>query len=151
MKIGVISDTHVRTIDGVASVILKALEAVDLVVHAGDFTEKAVLDGLQSIRPIKAVCGNMDSYELRKALPHTELFTVGGKKIGLAHGSGGPWRMAERVRELFTSADIVIFGHSHEPCNRCVRGTLLFNPGPARDSFGLIIGDYTIIVTPAHL
>ncbi len=55
MKIGVISDTHARAIDGVPSAILKDLETVDLIVQAGDFTEKAVLDGLKAITAVKAV------------------------------------------------------------------------------------------------
>ena len=106
MKIGVISDTHARTIDEVPRAILKALETVDVIVHAGDFTEKAVLDGLAAIGQVKAVSVNMDSLELKRILPRTELFTVGGNKIGVAHGSGGPWKIADRVRELFTDADI---------------------------------------------
>ncbi len=64
MRIGVISDTHARAIDGVPSAILKALETVDLIVHAGDFTEKAVLDGLKAMGHVKAVSGNMDSREV---------------------------------------------------------------------------------------
>ncbi len=141
MRIGVISDTHARAIDGVPSAILKALETVDLIVHAGDFTEKAVLDGLKAMGHVKAVSGNMDSREIKRILPPTELFTIGGKRIGLAHGSGGPLGITERVQALFTDVDVIIFGHSHEPCNRYLRGTLLFNPGQARSSFGLITID----------
>ncbi len=33
----------------------EGLETVDLIVHAGDFTEKAVLDGLKTITGVKAV------------------------------------------------------------------------------------------------
>ncbi len=141
MKIGVISDTHARTIDGIPPVILKALETVDLIVHTGDFTEKVVLDALKAIGHVKAAFGNMDSHELKTILPQTELFTVGEKKIGLVHGSGGPGGITERVQEVFTDADVIIFGHSHEPCNRYIRGTLLFNPGQAKSSFGLITID----------
>ena len=69
IKIGVISDTHARLISEVPCAILNALATVDLIVHAGDFTEKAVLDGLTAIGQVKAVSGNMDSQELKKALP----------------------------------------------------------------------------------
>jgi putative phosphoesterase len=141
MKIGVISDTHTRTIGGIPKSILKALETVDLIVHAGDFIERAVLDALQAIGQVKAVCGNMDSHELKNILPQTELFMISEKRIGLVHGTGGPRGIAERVRKLFPDAHIIIFGHSHEPCNRYLHGTLLFNPGPARNSFGLITID----------
>jgi len=142
LRIGVISDTHVRTIDELPAKILKTLAGVDLIVHAGDFTDKAVLDGLRNIGEVKAIAGNMDSGELHKALPSKELFSLGGKKIGLTHGSGGPRGIADRVRELFDDADIIIYGHSHEACNRYVKGSLMFNPGQARDSFGILtLGD----------
>jgi len=97
---------------------------------------------LQAIRPVKAVRGNMDSGEIKKALPEKEIFEVNGRKVGLVHGTGSPWGIAERVREQFNGVDIIIFGQSHEPCNRYVQGVLLFNPGPARDSFGVLtVGD----------
>jgi putative phosphoesterase len=142
LRIGVISDTHARTMADLPDETLLALSDVDLIVHAGDFTEKAVLDGLMTLGEIKAVAGNMDGGELRRILPRQDLFNYGGKKIGLVHGWGVPWGLAERVRQAFPGADIVIFGHSHEPFNRITGGTLLFNPGRARDSFGIItIGD----------
>jgi len=142
LRIGVISDTHVSTIDELPAKILKNLAEVDLIVHAGDFTGKAVLDGLRNIGEVKAVAGNMDSGELQKILPPKELFLLGGKKIGMIHGSGGPRGIADRVRELFNDTDIIIYGHSHEAYNQYVKGSLMFNPGQARDSFGILtLGD----------
>lgn len=137
-RIGVISDTHARAFADVPDPILRALAEVDLIVHAGDFTEKVVLDGLRELGEVKAVLGNMDSGELMRILPRHDSFTVNGKKIGLTHGSGGPWAIERRVREMFPDADIIIFGHSHQPTRRFIGGTLLFNPGRARNSFGLL-------------
>jgi hypothetical protein len=140
--IGVVSDTHVKELSEMAAPILAALAGVDLIVHAGDFTGKSLLDGLKSLAPVKAVCGNMDSGELRKILPQKELFVIGGRRFGLIHGSGAPWGIAGRVREMFDDADIIIYGHSHQAYKEFVRGSLLFNPGCARDSFGLLtVGD----------
>jgi len=141
LRIGVIADTHVRTFSEIPSPILVALAEVDLIVHAGDFTEMAVLEGFRTLGEVKAVQGNMDSLELKRMLPQKELFVVNRKKIGLIHGSGEPWGMADRIRQMFRDVDIIIFGHSHEPCNRFIRGSLLFNPGRGRDSFGLITID----------
>ena len=141
MKIGVISDTHAKTLSDVPGAILTALTEVDLIVHAGDFTERAVLEGLSTLGEVKAVRGNMDSSELKRMLPQKELFVVNGKKVGLTHGSGAPWGIAGRVRKMFSDVDVIIFGHSHEPCNSYIQGVLLFNPGQARDSFGLITID----------
>jgi putative phosphoesterase len=142
VKIGVISDTHARSLEGIAPPILKALAGVDLIVHAGDFTERAVLEGLKSLGEVKAVCGNMDSAELKGMLPRQDVFAAGGKRVGLIHGAGAPWGIENRVRSAFHEVDIIIFGHSHQACNKYLRGSLLFNPGRARDSFGILeIGD----------
>ena len=141
MRIGVISDTHVKTGREIPERIQVALTEVDLIVHAGDFTESSVFEGLRALGEVKAVCGNMDSGELKRMLPEKELFVVNGKKIGLTHGSGGPWGIASRVRQMFNNVDLIIFGHSHEPCHQYLEGSLLFNPGQARDSFGLLTID----------
>ena len=141
MRIGVISDTHVKTFDELPAPIITALAGVDLIVHAGDFTERPVLEGLKRLGAMKAVCGNMDSAELKRTLPQKELFIVNGKKIGLIHGWGAPWGIASRVREKFSDVAIIIFGHSHQPCNQYIGGSLLFNPGRASDSFGLLTID----------
>ncbi|MFC1928339.1 metallophosphoesterase family protein [Chloroflexota bacterium] len=141
MRIGVISDTHVKTLDEISSPILKALAEVDIIVHAGDFTERAVLEGLRALGKVRAVCGNMDSSELKRILPQKEAFVVNEKRIGLIHGSGAPWGITDRAREQFSNVDVLIYGHSHEPCNRYIQGTLLFNPGQAKNSFGLLTID----------
>lgn len=141
MRIGVISDTHVKTFSDIPEPILIALAEVDLIVHAGDFTERAVLDGLRTLGEMKAVHGNMDSEELKRMLPQQELFVVSGKKVGLTHGWGEPWRIADRVKGKFSDVDIIIYGHSHQPSNQYIQGSLLFNPGRARDSFGLLTID----------
>lgn len=141
MKIVVISDTHVKIFDELPAPILAALAGVDLIVHAGDFTEKAVYEGLKTLGEVRAVFGNMDPVQLKELLPQKELFIVNGKKVGLVHGSGGPWGIAARIREMFGEVDIIIYGYSNEDTSRFIRGNLLLNPGRARDSFGLLTID----------
>ena len=63
--------------------ILTVLARVDLIVHAGDFTERAVLEELRSLAEVKAVYGNVDSEELTRILPHQELFVVSGVELFL--------------------------------------------------------------------
>jgi hypothetical protein len=138
LRIGVISDTHVKSFRDIRAPILMKLAEVDLIVHAGDFTEMAVLEGLRTLGEVKAVCGNMDSIELKRMLPLQEVFIANGKRIAVTHGSGGPWGIAKRTRQMFDDADIIIHGHSHEPYAKIIEGSLLFNPGPARESFGLL-------------
>jgi putative phosphoesterase len=138
LKIGVISDTHAQTMEDIPWSILNALEDVDLIIHAGDITERAVFEGFRELGEVKAVYGNMDSGELKRMLPDKRTIDIEGKQIGLFHGSGGPWGIAERVRPLFGEMDIIIYGHSHLSFNEYIRGALMFNPGRARDSYGIV-------------
>ena len=138
MKIGVLSDTHMHSFGEIPQEVIRAFSKVDLIVHAGDFTTLEVLEELRQLGEVKAVRGNMDSAELRSMLPQREVITVGGRKIGITHGSGGHWGIEHRVREMFDGVDIIIYGHTHEPRNELIRDILFFNPGQARNSFGIL-------------
>ena len=138
MRIGVVSDTHVTSFAEVPDRILVALAEVDLIIHAGDFVTKDVFDGLKRLGEVKAVWGNMDSNELKRILPEKELLLVGGKRIGITHGSGGPYGIEDRVSRMFKDVDVIIYGHSHQAKNEIKEGILFFNPGGARNSFGIL-------------
>jgi len=138
MRIGVISDTHVTSFAEISDRILLTLAEVDLIIHAGDFVTKDVLDGLKRLGEVKAVCGNMDSGELRRILPEKELLLIGEKRIGVTHGSGGPYGIEDRVGRMFEDVDVIVYGHSHQPKNEIKKGILFFNPGRARNSFGIL-------------
>lgn len=109
-----------------------------MIIHAGDFTEESVLDGLKTIAEVKGVRGNMDSGVLRNLLPEVTSFRVGYRKICVTHDWGGPEGIAERVLKKREKADVLVFGHSHEPYNNYHGGTLLFNPGKATNSYGIL-------------
>ena len=138
MRVAVLTDTHVGSINELPSPMMKALAEADLIVHAGDFTETAVLEGLRALKEVKAVCGNMDSRAIKMTLPRKDLFVVDSKRIGLIHGWGTPFGIVGRVRGEFDDVDVIIFGHSHASCNERIRGALMFNPGRCRDSYGLL-------------
>lgn len=138
MRIVVLSDTHVGSFAELPDKILATLAEVDMIIHAGDFTTKDVLEGLQQLGEVSAVRGNMDSDELKQLLPERKVITAGGKRIGIAHGWGSPHGIEDRVNRLFSDVDIIAFGHSHQPMNKVVNGILFFNPGQARDSFGIL-------------
>jgi putative phosphoesterase len=139
LKIGVLSDTHAYSIEDIPEKVIDSLSRVDLIVHAGDFTAGEVLDGLKKLGELRAVRGNMDSMEIRSKLPIKETIEVGGKRIGITHGSGGPWGIEQRVRKMFDQVDVIVYGHSHESQNRVIDGILFFNPGRASDSFGILV------------
>lgn len=138
LRIGVISDTHVRFFAELPQNLVKALSTVDLIIHAGDIITMDVIKGLETLAPVKGVCGNMDYPEVRVALPEKQIIEIEGKKIGVVHGRGGPSTLELSVLQLFDSVDVIVFGHSHIATNKIVNGVLLFNPGSARDSYGVL-------------
>ncbi len=137
-KIGVISDTHVRSFEELPEALVKALAKCDLIIHAGDIIKMNVIRGLEGLAPVIAVHGNMDQPEVWSALPDRQVIEAAGRKIGVVHGSGSPGETWKRVKTLFSDVDIIVFGHTHEPMNEVVNGVLLFNPGRASQSYGII-------------
>jgi putative phosphoesterase len=143
MRIAVLADTHVNRLEYLPKKIIDVLSTVDLIIHAGDFTDVQLLKELKRLRGVKAVHGNMDSMELKTMLPVKEIVEIGNKRIGVTHGSGGPWGIEERVRKIFESdrIDIIVYGHSHRSQNEVIKDILFFNPGKATDSFGILTID----------
>jgi putative phosphoesterase len=132
----VLADTHLRTAapgQRAARTIPEAVTArvrgADAVLHAGDVLDAGVLDVLADLAPLYAVLGNND-VGLVGVLPPTRLIEVGGVRIGMIHDSGATKGRAARMRRRFPDADVVVFGHSHAPCDEeGVDGQILFNPG----------------------
>lgn len=143
MRIAVLADTHVDKLEYLPKKVIVALSTVDLIIHAGDFTDVQLLEELRQLREVKAVQGNMDSREIKTVLPIKEIVEIENKRIGITHGSGGPWGIEERVRRTFESdrIDIIVYGHSHRSQNKVIKDILLFNPGKATDSFGILTID----------
>ena len=143
MRIAVLADTHVNILEDLSKKIIDALSTVDLIIHAGDFTDVQLLKELKGLRTVKAVQGNMDSKELKVMLPAKEIVEIENKRIGITHGSGGPGGIEERVRKVFESdrIDIIVYGHSHQSQNKALEDVSLFNPGNATDSFGILTID----------
>lgn len=132
MKIGVLSDTHLRECTAELSELsCGPFAAVDMVLHSGDITELAVLEGLKA-KEIYAVYGNMDSPTVRQALPYKRILQIGRFRIGLIHGWGAPKGIEDRIVQEFEGADCIVFGHTHTPSQIQKGGILFFNPG----SFG---------------
>jgi putative phosphoesterase len=143
MRIAVLADTHVNKLEYLPKKIIDALSTVDLIIHAGDFTDVQLLKELTQLKEVKAVHGNMDSGELNAMLPVKEIVETENKRIGITHGSGAPWGIEERVRRMFESdrIDIIVYGHSHRSQNKVINDILFFNPGKAADSFGILTID----------
>jgi len=150
MRIGIISDTHnPKAALELPQAVREEFRNVDMILHAGDLVELAVLAELEKLAPTRAVCGNMDMAEVKERLPIKDTIVVGAFKVGLIHGYGPPARIIETVSGEFSRLDVIVFGHSHSPANQMVKKTLLFNPGSPTDkifaaynSFGILdLGD----------
>ena len=149
IRIGVLSDTHIARADQpLPPALLQRFARVDHILHAGDIACAAVLEALHRLAPLSAVQGNVDPPELAATLPERLTLELGGVRIGLTHGHLGPGAdIPGRALRGFQGSppDVVVFGHSHVPCNRFQGGVRLFNPGSPtqrraqpRGSFGLL-------------
>ena len=147
MKIGVISDTHIpRVASKLPDKIYDAFKNADLILHAGDLVEMAVLDELNKLAETKAVYGNMDVSEVRKSLPEKRIVRAEGFKIGLIHGSGAPFNLINKIKNEFPEkVDVIVFGHSHSPVNELRDGVLFFNPGSPTDKLFAKYNSYGIL------
>jgi putative phosphoesterase len=142
--IGLVSDTHYHDrLFALPVRLAKALAGVDLILHAGDVGELAVLDELSALAPVVAVHGNDEPAYVQRDLPYEQLVAVGGVRILLwrSHYRDpaeeramrlGPWgpklaRLAARAREV--GARVLVYGHTHVPCVYHEDGILLVNPG----------------------
>lgn len=122
LTIGVLSDTHGH-FGAAARAILRG---VDLILHAGDIDEPAVLAALKAMAPVVAVRGNMDRGAWAAQLPEEEIVEAGAIRLYLIHD-------LTRISLVPESAGIhvVISGHTHRPRIREQGDVLYLNPGSA--------------------
>jgi putative phosphoesterase len=126
----VIADTHVpRRARALPEGLAPHLGRADLVLHAGDLMDPALLDELAAYAPVKAVRGNLDP----PGLPETLEFEFGGARVAMIHDSGRRQGRRTRLRRRFQDARVVIFGHSHIPFLEDACGLMLLNPGSPTD------------------
>jgi len=136
--IGVISDTHGQLRPEAE----KALRGSDLILHAGDVGDPAILEALERISPVFAVHGNTDHGALRATLPRSVVVDLGARdgRIGEGPGAAGPTgplayvHHGDRELELDPEAAgiaLVVSGHTHEPLTERRGRVLYLNPGSA--------------------
>ncbi len=147
-RVGIISDTHIPHFKSVPESIWQHFVNVERIVHAGDISLPSVLTLLETIAPVDAVQGNVESEEVIAKLPLKREIVIGQCRIGIVHILGDTKTRSRAARQEFPNARVVIFGHSHTPYNQEHEGQLLFNPGSANDrrlqpncSIGLLIID----------
>ena len=131
MNVLVVSDTHLgpETLDRMPPEVWDMAREADVVLHAGDVVHPAVLEELGERGPVHAVLGNND-HVLRGRLPEVLELDLGGVRVAMIHDSGATAGRGPRMQHRFPDADVVVFGHSHDPLiQRTTGGPLLVNPG----------------------
>src|SRR5699024_9075784 len=110
-KILLLSDTHSHIDDA----ILKYVQTVDEVWHAGDIGDIKVTDAIEAIKPLRAVYGNIDNQEIRQAFPEVQNFTVEDVKVWMTHIGGYPGRYSAGIAKQLDreKPKLIISGHSH--------------------------------------
>ena len=136
MRLLIVSDTHLphRARDLPAQV-WAALDAADVVLHAGDWTAPELLDRVQQrARRLLACWGNNDGDELRARLPERADDTLGGMRFTVVHETGAAAGRDERMARRYPDTDVLVFGHSHIPWDHTAStGLRLLNPGSPTD------------------
>ncbi|WP_404953341.1 metallophosphoesterase family protein [Streptomyces sp. 147326] len=136
MRLLLTSDTHVPArARHLPEDLLTAVGEADAVVHAGDWTDEATLDLLESrSRRLIAVYGNNDGPALRGRLPEVARAELGGLRFAVVHETGPADGREKRCAARFPDADVLVFGHSHIPWDSTApSGLRLLNPGSPTD------------------
>jgi putative phosphoesterase len=112
-----------------------AIDAADVVVHAGDWVDAALLDLFEArSRRLVGVYGNNDHGTLRERLPEVARAEIEGVRIAVVHETGDRKGREERCAARFPDTDVLVFGHSHIPWDTTAPGGLrLLNPGSPTD------------------
>lgn len=125
-QVALLSDTHGL----LRPEALELCRGVDLILHAGDVGDPAILTDLATLAPLRAVWGNTDGWDVRREVDEDVEVTVAGVPIAVVHGHRV--RSYGELPELYPEARVVVHGHSHVPkCDRRSDGRLVVNPGSA--------------------
>ncbi len=132
VRILVVSDSHGDLLALKNAV--KSQSTAEVIVHLGDGADEA--EEIRLDFPDKmmiSVRGNCDFCCEKQGV---EIFSVAGKKIFATHGhlygvKGGIYRAVCAAREA--GADILLFGHTHQPLEVYDEGLYILNPGSLRN------------------
>jgi putative phosphoesterase len=136
MRLVITADTHVPTRAGdLPAELWRAIAAADVVVHAGDWVDLALLHAVRErARDLIGVYGNNDGPELRRRLPEVAYADLDGLQLAVVHETGPRDRREARCAARFPDRDLLIFGHSHIPWDTSAHtGLRLLNPGSPTD------------------
>ncbi|WP_103352038.1 metallophosphoesterase [Amycolatopsis sp. CA-128772] len=136
MRLLLISDTHLPArARELPPPVWAEVAAADVVVHAGDWVDVALLDELEErSKRLIGVFGNNDGPALRARLPEIARADLGGVRLAVIHETGAKQGREQRCDARFPDTDVLVFGHSHIPWDTVApSGLRLLNPGSPTD------------------
>jgi putative phosphoesterase len=136
VRVLLLADTHVpKRARDLPAQVWDAVDEADVVIHAGDWVDVALLDALEGrARRLIGVWGNNDGPALRRRLPEVARAELGGVRVAVIHETGAASGRERRCEQRFADADLLVFGHSHIPWDSESPGGLrLLNPGSPTD------------------
>src|SRR5215217_9392331 len=101
LRLLLLADTHVpKRARDLPPEVWAAVDAADVVLHAGDWVDVALLDALEArARRLVGVYGNNDGSPLRTRLPEVARVELGGLRFAVVHETGDA-RSEEHTSEL---------------------------------------------------
>ncbi|WP_216693015.1 metallophosphoesterase family protein [Dietzia psychralcaliphila] len=136
MRLLLLADTHVPTrARELPSQLWDEVDRADVVVHAGDWMDLALLDALEERSTRLVACwGNNDGPAVRERLPEVARATLEGVRLAVVHETGPSAGRDARMAEAYPHTDVLVFGHSHIPWDTTAPGGVrLLNPGSPTD------------------
>jgi putative phosphoesterase len=136
MQVVLLSDTHLPVrAKKLPAQLWAAIDAANVVIHAGDWVSVALLDELEGrSRQLIGCWGNNDGPELRARLPEVARVSLDGLSVAVVHETGASKGREERCEKAYPDVDVLVFGHSHIPWDTTTpRGLRLLNPGSPTD------------------
>jgi len=110
-RILIISDTHSHLDEK----LMKYIEEADEVWHGGDIGDIELCRKIESIKPLKAVWGNIDGAEFRSEYEEHLVFTCEDVKVYITHIGGYPGKYNPKAKAFIKqeNPNLFICGHSH--------------------------------------
>lgn len=136
MRLLLLADTHIpRRARDLPAEVWAEVDHADVVVHAGDWVDVALLNALEARSTVLGCWGNNDGAELRARLPEVGRATLDGVRLAVVHETGSSHRRTERMTAAYPDVDLLVFGHSHIPWDvtTATGGLRLLNPGSPTD------------------
>lgn len=135
VRLLILADTHVpRRARDLPALVWAAVDAADLVIHAGDWVDATLVHAIRDRAPLLGVWGNNDGADVRRLLPEVAEADLDGVRLAVVHETGGAAGRDRRMDAAYAGHDVLVFGHSHIPWDTTTPGGLrLLNPGSPTD------------------